>query len=258
MIEMTVAIPMFNSKHIAWLPLESICRQQGINFQWELIVVEEQNGQHFGEQAVLEYTPRIKRVGCRRTRYISLDKWLPLAQKWRIAGRKSDKNSICFVMHDSDDYSYPTRFANTMKFIRKGYDWVHCRNGLFYHIWMGKSLIYDGTKQLTGMFKALNTKYARRLPVSDRKRRVDAWMKESAEAIKGKPLKMAFDQTNGWKHGLLTDGLNTISKSRYKFYDGREMHRAFSANKSIKLNKTIPSDVMEKLRWMRKHKNEII
>ena len=57
---------------------------------------------------------------------------------------------------------------------------------------------------------------------------------------------------------LLTDGLNTISKSRTKFYDGREKHRAFSANKFIKLDKAIPSEVMDKLRWMRSHKSEIL
>ena len=93
--------------------------------------------------------------------------------------------------------------------------------------------------------------------LADRKSRVDAWMKENAAVIKGKELKMIFDRSDGWKYGILTDGMNTISKSRSKFYTGKEKHSAFKINKIINLDNTIPSDVMKKLRWMKNHKKEI-
>ena len=50
-IEFSVRMPMFRSKYIAWLALESLCRQKGVNFEWELITAEEQVGKEvFGKK----------------------------------------------------------------------------------------------------------------------------------------------------------------------------------------------------------------
>lgn len=50
MIELTVAMPLYNSKYIAWLAMESLCRQKNVTFDWELIVSEEQNDEMYGEE----------------------------------------------------------------------------------------------------------------------------------------------------------------------------------------------------------------
>jgi len=50
MIELTVGIPMFRSRHIGWLALESLCRQKDIDFKWELLIMEEEES--LGEEKV--------------------------------------------------------------------------------------------------------------------------------------------------------------------------------------------------------------
>lgn len=40
-IKLTVALPVYNSKSIAWLAMESLCNQKGIDFDWEIVIAEE-------------------------------------------------------------------------------------------------------------------------------------------------------------------------------------------------------------------------
>ena len=81
MIKLSVALPVFNSKRIAWLAMEGLCRQENINFEWELVIAEEQGPEKFGSKAFLSYEGRLREVGCVRVRYIKLIKWIPLKQK---------------------------------------------------------------------------------------------------------------------------------------------------------------------------------
>jgi len=39
MIELSVGLPFFRSKYIGWAALESLCLQENINFEWELIIM---------------------------------------------------------------------------------------------------------------------------------------------------------------------------------------------------------------------------
>ena len=41
MYAMTVALPMYRCRSIGWLALESLCNQVDIDFEWELIIMEE-------------------------------------------------------------------------------------------------------------------------------------------------------------------------------------------------------------------------
>ena len=43
MIEMSVRMPLFRARYIAWLALESLCRQKRVTFKWELVIAEEQD-----------------------------------------------------------------------------------------------------------------------------------------------------------------------------------------------------------------------
>ena len=48
MIEASVTLPLFRSQYIAWLQLESLCRQQDVDFEWELLIAEEQGDETIG------------------------------------------------------------------------------------------------------------------------------------------------------------------------------------------------------------------
>ena len=53
MIELTVGLPMFRSEKIAHLAFESLCNQKNIDFEWELLIMEESE-ERFGPDRVRE------------------------------------------------------------------------------------------------------------------------------------------------------------------------------------------------------------
>jgi len=63
MIELSVALPVWNSKRIAWLPMESLCRQLKPSCGWELIIFEEVHGEQLGEDFFRAYEERLKEAG---------------------------------------------------------------------------------------------------------------------------------------------------------------------------------------------------
>jgi hypothetical protein len=58
-IKFTVALPIYNSKKIAWISLESLIRQENINFDWELIVYEEIHSESVCPEILEEYKDRL-------------------------------------------------------------------------------------------------------------------------------------------------------------------------------------------------------
>ena len=54
-IKFTVALPVYNSKKIAWISLESLIRQENIDFDWELIVYEEIHSESVCPQILEDY-----------------------------------------------------------------------------------------------------------------------------------------------------------------------------------------------------------
>lgn len=54
-VALTCALPMYRAKDIGWLGLESLCRQEDIDFAWELIIMEEEQ-ECFGKANVLAYS----------------------------------------------------------------------------------------------------------------------------------------------------------------------------------------------------------
>jgi hypothetical protein len=75
---------MFRSKYIGWLPLESLCRQEDVDFEWELIIAEEENDESFGFENIKNYTDRLKASGCIKIEYLGLKKWIPLSRKYKL------------------------------------------------------------------------------------------------------------------------------------------------------------------------------
>jgi len=67
--ELTVALPVYNSKKIAWISLESLCEQINIDFNWELIVYEEKHEQSVFPELFDLYIEKLKLVNCSRIVY---------------------------------------------------------------------------------------------------------------------------------------------------------------------------------------------
>lgn len=246
MIEVTVALPLYNAKDIAWLCLESFCRQEEVNFKWELIVVEEQDFNPFGETAVMSFADRLRKVGCERIVYVPLSKWTPLGQKWKIAVDYSSESSACYIWSAGDCYSEPRRFKKAYKYInQQGYDWVCDKLGLFYDIPSNKTILFADrdNQQRAGLSSSTKMSLMRKLPDNDYAKKVDGFV---FQAIKPQTIKNIFDDDGkeDWKYGLNTDGFNNISKNRKKYYT--RIKWPFEPT-PYKAEDTIPKDIMEKL-----------
>ena len=57
---------MYRAQHAGWLALESLCWQRDVDFEWELIVIEEQFDA-MGEDAVRAYEGRLQQKGSSRS-----------------------------------------------------------------------------------------------------------------------------------------------------------------------------------------------
>ena len=107
-IHLTAALPTWENKNIIWLQLESLCRQE-TEYNWELIVCEEQTKNMLGKNALMEFHPRLAKAGCKQIKYIPLQNKIPLSQKWVKIANEAEGDS--FALCASDDYSPQTGFS---------------------------------------------------------------------------------------------------------------------------------------------------
>lgn len=215
---LTVGLPMYKSKNIAWLAFESLCRQQNIDFDWELLVIEEQDAQPFGLDRVSEYKDRLASLRCVRFVYIPLAKWIPLSLKWIQLGTLSSPSSQFFLLQAADCYSQPFRLKETYDlFVQNvGTDWVHSSKGPFMNLQTGKVALYNGDrrKAKTHLNMATKTHWLRKLPKHSLKSGIDGWMQQCVFYIKKAPLKIVNNVSIHYSMGVDTSGANNISKSR--------------------------------------------
>lgn len=218
MIELTVALPMFRSEKIAHLAFESLCNQKDVNFDWELLIMEESK-ESFGEKRIREYADRLGKVGCRRIIYKSLDQWIPLSFKWKFLGSISS-DSKCFLIQAHDCYSQPYRLRETYDIFNSdpSVDWVNSPLGCFYHIEAEQMVRFNqGLYQHPcALNMAMRTEYAKQLPPAQVPSSVDSWLFRTCSAIKGSDLIVANNNSENWKRGVDIHGLNKISIDRGK------------------------------------------
>lgn len=221
MIKLTVALPVFNSKSIAWLAMESLANQQGIDFDWELIILEERGENSFGRKAFMEYEKKLKNIRCKKFIYRGLNNWVALSHKWRMIGQLVDDNSKVFVMQAADCYSQPFRLKETFELHRGGAEWSQSRYGIFYDVNLDKSILYnqDTIVYPTGLNMAFNTSFARKLPREEVFKGVDNWLYQSIRKMNGgqDPI-VSWNISPNWKYGVDTNGLNNISYRRVNYF----------------------------------------
>lgn len=239
----TVALPIYNNKEIAWLAMEGLCRQQGITFEWELLIAEEQNERAFGHEAVAWYADRLAEIGCVSLKYFPLDYKIPLPQKWRLLAQNRDSSSIAFLLQASDDYPEPNRLANSYSRMHEGYDWAQNRYGYFYNIKTQQLLRYDARAMNTptGLNMACAPHLLDRLEESWQPSAVDRWFIKSV-----KPQNIFWDEQD--KPGIYTDGYNSISTFRKVYYS--KVERPFSKTDK-EISDLMPADILEQLNKMK-------
>ena len=248
MIQLTVALPVFNSQKIGWLAMEGLCNQINIDFDWELIIAEEQLDNILGKQFFLSYEERLKKVGCVKINYLELgNEWVSLSRKWKIIAENSSKTSIAYILHAIDCYSRPDRLSDTYRYIvEEDYDWMQDKLGVFYNIGYDRCIMYDDRvlNQSAGLNMATKVQLMKQLPTEDLKSKIDGWIRRSIEIKTTKNLTKLGN-------GVDTDGLNNISKNRQKYFKKNlDKDCVFQpTNKTI--DELLPKYICEKLKSLR-------
>ncbi len=243
----TVALPLYRCKHIGWLALESLARQKGVDFAWELIVAEERRG-GMREKNIRAYEKVLRRAGCVQIRYIGLRDWIPLSRKWQLIGQDAHPASRGFVLQSGDSYSPPQRLRCTADLFKDpNTDWVQSRQGILYDLSSGRTLRFEATmegyRHPCACFMAFRSEYARNLPKADVERGVDYWLFTEVGKIKGAPVRVteAKDLERG---GVETHGANSISNRSPCFARPSVPFRADDEQ----LFEALPADIRNRLR----------
>lgn len=235
MIKITVAIPVWNNKDIAWLCLESLRRQKDIDFEWEIMVFEEEHSQQLGEEYFFKYLSGISIT------YHTQPNKLSLGQKWYKMINAAHPDSKGMVFCDADDYCHPYVLRESLDAFCSGYDWLCHENGYFYDFITGGVIQYSSRKK-PGIRLSARMDIAKRLPNKVRPRLMHAWFNAHM-----KPQNMLFSQTDHWKNGLFTNGHNSISKSRDRYF--RNPVNPFRKT-DMDLEDIVPKEVAERIRAM--------
>jgi hypothetical protein len=240
MIELTVALPVWNSKRILWLALEGLCNQVHPGCDWELLIMEEQINE-FGADEVAKYAERLKTVGCTSLRYFPLDYQFPLPQKWKFMAERAASTSKMFLLQAADNYPEPLRLKKTIE--NSDCDWLQDRCAYLYSFHYRTIIEFDqaifGSGCKTGSDMAIKTDLLRRLPESFEKSGIDHWLMKHTGA---KNIKWLEGSVPG---GVSTDGLNNISFARrFNFENPKPPFKACDK----KLDDIVPEYISEKLK----------
>jgi len=250
MPQVTVGLPLYRAKHIAWLALESLARQYHPGFDWELIIAEEQDELMFGESVVLEYAERLQQAGCCSLRYIPLADWIPLSEKWILLAKESSNDSEVFVIQAADCYSGHNRLKiNKNNIIDKDNDWTQYYVHFLYSISAKKALIVDERKirrpngVKLGADMATRTHLVRSIPPKKKFSGIDRWLFNGCRARSTRPFRVYYDDTDAWKYSLNVHGLNNISKRDVHFKRPRRPYES----SPVRVVDHIPEDIVDML-----------
>ena len=214
-IEVSVGLPCYNAKDIAWLAFEGLCRQTGVTFKWELLICEEPHSLAIGREFAMQYADRLKEVGCARIVYIEMNQKVVLPTKWITIGQYISTQSMIFVMQATDCYAPAERLAVTYRrMCYRDADWLDFTHGYFYSF-LHKKLILYAHNGKTNLHMAFATRNFQHLNYHDRNKGIDNWLMKSMRAG-NKQFKLIRE--TGLYPSVDTDGFNSISRGRLQFY----------------------------------------
>lgn len=216
MIDVTIAMPLFNMGQIATLALEGLC-QQKTTCKWELIICEEQTDNMLSKKKLDEYESRLKNAGCVLIKYLPLTKWIPLGKKWKLISDNTS-DSICFILQAGDCFSHSNRIQETFNSISNGYDYYDENKGYWYSFRLNKTILWEPNKSYNHPCRlnmGWKTELFKKLPDNDVSKNVDGYIYRTISS-KVNNLKKFRNETL-YIDGVDTDGYNCIS-SRDEFF----------------------------------------
>ncbi len=234
-MKLTVALPIYNAKDIAWLCLESLNRQRDVDFDWELVVFEETHEQMLGPTWMQFYSP----VWGGNVKYITGGAKYTLGEKWHVIAQQAHPESEVMVFCAADNYYHPYMLRDSMNAIERGHDWFYTTKGYFYDFNTKKIILYSARRE-TGLQMAAPMEIAKRIPNSPRKRIVDLWLKRNM-----KPENPLIDTSDHWMGTLFTHGYNTISSQRGKYFDNPKYP---FRETSTRLEEIVPEDIIKQIK----------
>ena len=246
-IELSVALPVWKSNSIAWLAMESLCRQDVPPCDWELLVCEEPHDEVCGTSFFESYASRLFEKGCRRLLYLSLETWAPLSEKWHLMGAAVSAASRAFLLQAADDYSFRERLCKThRRVVEEEHDWYDVARAPFCDVASMALATYDrgGDVSRTHLGIAFASKHARTIPRVVLRKNVDGMLFDHCRREAGESFRRFTDFSDyAW---VFTSGYNTISLKRAeKIEKGLAPYKPGPASlEAIGL----PTDIIERLR----------
>ena len=227
MIKGTVALPVWKSKDIAWLCMESLCNQK-VDFEWELLVFEEKHPEQLGREFFESY-------GILNVRYITYSKWISLSEKWAIMGMACQGDWMCLCA--ADNYYHPYMLQDAQDNMKYS-DWFITTKGYFYDINLTKTILYNAPHETRGLQMTASKQVISGLPLERKKRYIDNWVFKNLKAT------MHRDQSDHWKGTLCTNGMNNISHKRHKYF--KDIQYPFEQTE-VSLYDVVPGYIADKL-----------
>ena len=255
-IVVSVVLPLFRAKNIAWVAFESLIRQENINFYWELVIIEENFDDPFGLDNILKYKEQLKNIGCVTISYISLNKWLPLSAKWFFLIQESNEFSKMIALCAADMYQSKLRLSkqyNTL--IETENNWYKLSQNVFYDLESNKHAIYPVPEDKNDSCCVMVSKsLADNLPLVCIKRHVDSWLYNSLLKC---GLKFFYDTSSDLKNDTINvHGINNLSIHRNeKMKDISAPYKKCCDHLENHLPKEIIDRFQHSIKFLSHHKN---
>lgn len=213
---------MFRSKYIAWLQLESLCRQNPVDFEWELLIAEELHDETFGEALVRSYQTRLESRSCTRLQYTPVRKWITLGAKWKMLIQQTSPSSTLFFPSAADIYSAPQRLSRlySLHLDHPDGDWFIPATAIDYDILTRRAVVRDIDQMRTlkkpdvaGLAAAglILREAAELFKVEQMITLVDSKIWAYSKLARPKGIKIIRDHSDMWRYGINVNGLGNIS-----------------------------------------------
>jgi len=239
MIRGTVALPVWKSKYIAWLCMESLCRMKPPKDEWELIIFEEHHKEALGVDFFDSYRDRLSDVGCVKRGFIIAGRKYSLSNKWVLMARDASETSEYFCLCAADNYYDPNMLRDAECNIKQA-DWCITPHGYFYDFKTERVLRYD-FQHIVGLQMTAKTSMVREFPLEDVNKGVDTWFARQMG------MKGTVFTSNHWQGILCTQGLNNISFERGEFFISPQP--PFYATRK-RLQNIVPKDIYHRLKTL--------
>jgi len=233
----TVALPLWQAKDVAWICLESLCRQKTI-IPWELIICEERIPNRLGEDGVSEYIERLQAVGCVNVNYITEGSRLLLAYKWKKMVDYVSDGSIGYIMCGADNFYQPLMVQQSYDALKGGADWFSTYECHFYDI-NTKAFVRFNRKSYSGIEMALSIPSAQKIIGSGKKKGIDSFVFRTVA-----PENRVWNETGCGMDTVCTHGKNLISWNRGKLIN--RPASPFKVTNNI-VEDYLPPEILERL-----------